>query len=80
VKVRYFVQEQQTMALRRKARSPILDLLFGPPPHEWVGRFGMAGHTYVEEGDPYGLGTFGLNYGMQPGPSDCTMIVPGTED
>lgn len=81
MKVRYFVQQQQMMALRRDLTMPWWMKLLGfRDQWKWVGSFGQAGHTYVEDGDPYDYGALGLGYAMQPSPSDCTLLVPGTED
>mgnify|MGYP000092976503 CR=1 FL=1 len=79
MRVHYRVDYQQTMVMRRRPRPWWEQLLFGPAPFEWVGHGGAAGHTYVDqELDPYGLGA--PYYTPRTNSSDCTMIVPGTED
>jgi hypothetical protein len=74
---------QQGVTLARRPRAWWLQALIGPAPYVWRMSAGTIGTTYIEPdmfSEPYAYGHLSYGYQKNRNPSDCTMIVPGTED
>lgn len=82
MRICYRVMFGQTIEKRRIERRWWAWPLFGRHAYGWEMFTGMTGHTYVDEPacfyDRYGPAV-GYTLGDLK-PSDCTLLVPGTEE